>query len=401
MERIRSGCLEAVRRYQARHVDHASRGCCRFTPTCSAYALEVLAKRSLPVALLAIGWRIIRCNPLVRVGTADPVRRSRPRLRPNSLRTASIATLLGGLVVVLAATSAFGQGVSGGCSGTVGGSPPSALTSDAPLVVGKGETVELAGRSPRSGGQTVVDYSIALIAGIVEVDDRAELHGAGKRWTGTVNVDDYLDRGSGLYLIEGEVTTTDGAYSCPVSFYVKLDGNKVIGIAGAGVALLGGLGVRGAARAKPPTAAEWSGRAEPSSSASADADGVTTKEMGEWFSGEVDKMTKPKPDTAANATADGGCLVASLVAFVLGDEGWEMLVSSVAAAPSGRSGRLWSKGRTGLGFFSGLIFGLGGTVAAQQFGVWTLNPVTLIGLPLLMAFAGAVRARKGTAYKAG
>ena len=37
--------------------------CCRFTPTCSAYAIEALRKHGpIKGSLLAI-WRILRCNP--------------------------------------------------------------------------------------------------------------------------------------------------------------------------------------------------------------------------------------------------------------------------------------------------------------------------------------------------
>ena len=37
--------------------------CCRFTPTCSAYAIQALRKHGpIKGSLLAI-WRILRCNP--------------------------------------------------------------------------------------------------------------------------------------------------------------------------------------------------------------------------------------------------------------------------------------------------------------------------------------------------
>ena len=46
--------------------------CCRFTPSCSAYAIEALEKHG---AILGTGlalWRILRCNPLCK-GGYDPV----------------------------------------------------------------------------------------------------------------------------------------------------------------------------------------------------------------------------------------------------------------------------------------------------------------------------------------
>jgi len=38
-------------------------GCCRFYPTCSDYATEALKVLPLPVALLKIAGRILRCHP--------------------------------------------------------------------------------------------------------------------------------------------------------------------------------------------------------------------------------------------------------------------------------------------------------------------------------------------------
>lgn len=45
---------------------------CRFTPTCSAYALEAFEKRGFFVGLALSVWRILRCSPLSPAGH-DPV----------------------------------------------------------------------------------------------------------------------------------------------------------------------------------------------------------------------------------------------------------------------------------------------------------------------------------------
>ena len=45
---------------------------CRFTPTCSAYALEAFEKRGFFVGLILSVWRIFRCQPFC-VGGWDPV----------------------------------------------------------------------------------------------------------------------------------------------------------------------------------------------------------------------------------------------------------------------------------------------------------------------------------------
>lgn len=45
--------------------------CCRFHPTCSNYAIDVLKKYNIFKALTLICWRILRCNPLCEGGN-DP-----------------------------------------------------------------------------------------------------------------------------------------------------------------------------------------------------------------------------------------------------------------------------------------------------------------------------------------
>lgn len=46
--------------------------CCRFTPTCSAYAIEAFSKRGFFVGFILTVWRILRCNPFSK-GGYDPV----------------------------------------------------------------------------------------------------------------------------------------------------------------------------------------------------------------------------------------------------------------------------------------------------------------------------------------
>ncbi len=46
--------------------------CCRFTPTCSAYAVEAFKKRGFFIGLILTVWRILRCNPFSK-GGYDPV----------------------------------------------------------------------------------------------------------------------------------------------------------------------------------------------------------------------------------------------------------------------------------------------------------------------------------------
>ena len=46
--------------------------CCRFTPTCSTYAIEAFRKRGFFVGFILTVWRILRCNPFCK-GGYDPV----------------------------------------------------------------------------------------------------------------------------------------------------------------------------------------------------------------------------------------------------------------------------------------------------------------------------------------
>lgn len=60
-----------VRLYQ-KYISPLKPPCCRFTPTCSAYAIEAFSKRGFFVGLILTVWRILRCNPFSK-GGYDPV----------------------------------------------------------------------------------------------------------------------------------------------------------------------------------------------------------------------------------------------------------------------------------------------------------------------------------------
>ena len=67
---IKSLMLHAIRFYR-RYLRHAP--CCRFTPTCSQYALEAITKYgALHGGYLAVR-RILRCHPFYKGDLYDPV----------------------------------------------------------------------------------------------------------------------------------------------------------------------------------------------------------------------------------------------------------------------------------------------------------------------------------------
>lgn len=65
-------CIALIRFYR-KYLSRLKRNpTCRFTPTCSAYALEAYQKRGFFVGTALTVWRILRCNPYS-AGGYDPV----------------------------------------------------------------------------------------------------------------------------------------------------------------------------------------------------------------------------------------------------------------------------------------------------------------------------------------
>lgn len=64
--------LIALIRFYQKHISARTDPACRFTPTCSAYAIEALSRFGVILGTVLAVWRILRCNPLCR-GGYDPV----------------------------------------------------------------------------------------------------------------------------------------------------------------------------------------------------------------------------------------------------------------------------------------------------------------------------------------
>ena len=71
-------CIWLIRFYRKFLSPLKGRPTCRFTPTCSAYALEAFQKRGFFVGFGLTVWRILRCNPFC-AGGCDPVPEKRKR----------------------------------------------------------------------------------------------------------------------------------------------------------------------------------------------------------------------------------------------------------------------------------------------------------------------------------
>ena len=74
-------CLALIRFYRRFLSPLKGRPTCRFTPTCSAYALEAFEKRGVCAGFVLTAWRILRCSPLSPAGY-DPVPRAGFKTRP-------------------------------------------------------------------------------------------------------------------------------------------------------------------------------------------------------------------------------------------------------------------------------------------------------------------------------
>ncbi len=393
--------VRRIHRYRTKMAHSRWAGGCRFTPTCSHYAEEALQTRHFPFAMLLIAGRLLRCNPLLHRVTHDPVRRSaRRRLRPNAIPTAFAVLALSGLVVVVTAGVAEAVGVSGGCKVTVRGEDPSDMTKKDPLVVHKGEVVQVDGLAPtnvpvNAGDPNNTVIRISIIEGIFKTSTTNN-PGHGPHWGGGKNVDKYLKYGVGLYEVTG--TGTGPNWHCDGSGYVELkDGNplgKPIGDVALVLSILGAGGAAASARGGKPDD-------EPSPSrdvAPEDSDGANE------FVDDVAHDRGPfGPDFAGEMVSGIGCL-ALIVIACLGVAGasdtnltpFAVAGGSVARAPKRR---VWVHGHPILGFISGLIGGLGLTVLLQQFAMWPLTVLTAIVFPVIVGLLCGVRAYLGRPFK--
>ena len=59
-------------KFYRKFISSSMRAECKYTPTCSVYALEVLEKRNIFSAIILIIWRLLRCNPFSKGGFDPP-----------------------------------------------------------------------------------------------------------------------------------------------------------------------------------------------------------------------------------------------------------------------------------------------------------------------------------------
>ena len=69
---IKKAALGCIRFYQKYLSAMRGGGTCKYTPTCSQYAIEAIEKYGLIKGGALAAWRILRCNPFA-TGGYDPV----------------------------------------------------------------------------------------------------------------------------------------------------------------------------------------------------------------------------------------------------------------------------------------------------------------------------------------
>lgn len=69
---IKKVLIFLIKTYQMTLSPRFSHGSCRYTPTCSQYALEAIEIHGIFKGCLLAAWRILRCNPFSK-GGCDPV----------------------------------------------------------------------------------------------------------------------------------------------------------------------------------------------------------------------------------------------------------------------------------------------------------------------------------------
>ena len=406
---VRARALAAIGRYQtsAFHERLAGRCECRFTPSCSHYAEDALRRRSVPVALLLIAWRILRCNRFTAMGTYDPVGPRHPRRVRRAFAVIGLAALttlfVGGTASAVSAPAlraapmqgGFGQ-TAGGCSASVAGQPITALDASHPLQVHKGQGVVLTGRAPANVAGLQIELSATTnikIHFIEKLATRTETHNStGQNFQKAGNVDTYLKYGSGVYRVDVHSVATPG-WNCSATFYVEMHGSKLAAEVAVAVGGIGAIGVALSPGDEPP-----SDDLPPKQGEGGLYDPTIAPDALEKAQGREAWSKDKQRNTKANSTV--GCLAAILFALIASTGAFAFAVpaagggSAAAAEPE----RVWVRGRPVLGFISGLLFGLGTTVALQQFNVYPLNLTSAIVAPLVTAFLGGWRGWRGRAW---
>ena len=90
IETMKYVCIWLIRLYR-KFISPLKRSpCCRFTPSCSAYAIDAFLEWGFFVGFGLTVWRILRCNPFCR-GGYDPVPERKRKKKRKTNETSTLA----------------------------------------------------------------------------------------------------------------------------------------------------------------------------------------------------------------------------------------------------------------------------------------------------------------------
>lgn len=164
------------------------------------------------------------------------------------MRRRLLAVAAGVVITVTLVPPVAAQEISGGCNATVNGSSVDTLTQTNPLVVAKGDTVDLTGSVPAAAGSGRVESETRIYVEVVGDIPLATESGTGPFWGGNVTVPNVLTQlAPGVYRVKG--TAEGSGWICNGSAYVKVEGGPwtaatAIGVVAVGSGVIAAVGSR-------------------------------------------------------------------------------------------------------------------------------------------------------------
>lgn len=179
------------------------------------------------------------------------------------------------VIIIGVVPPASAQEITGGCNATVNGSSVDTLTITNPLVVSKGDSVDLTGSVPATAGSGRVESVTKIFVEVVGDIPLANESGTGPTWGGTVTVPNVLYQlAPGVYRVKG--TAEGSGWICTGSAYVKVEGSPLTAVTAVG-AVAAGSGVAAAMAARKPKRSQRFTDSPPDGAQGTDPDGAARR----------------------------------------------------------------------------------------------------------------------------
>jgi hypothetical protein len=320
--------------------------------------------------------------------------------RLRAVRTVVAFLLVGSSVVLVTASPAIADDVTGGCTGTINGRDASTLTPSDPVSVKEGQAIEVAGDIPpnlvNQNPNSFTTVKVDLLAGVGGVTSE-EHKSTGATYQGeNIDVDDYLQYGAGVY--EVHVTNEGSGWKCEFTGYVKMDTNPLgapIGLASLAALVIGGVGV-------------------------VLAKGRPRRPRRDWFDRLLSDDERAARDDTLRAAhdADPALRMVEEVRYAPVGPPWilaavtlPLVVMPVVGTAGGGVGVpratgprvvwqqfAWKRGHAVLGLLAGGLLGVGIGVLGWQYSLWLFSIWIAFVLPVVLAVTGALYAWYGRRY---